>query len=311
MPVYNGERYLREAIESILNQTFEDFEFLVIDDGSSDGSVEIIQSYNDQRIRLILNETNLGLIATLNKGIDLARGDYIARMDCDDISMPERLDKQYEFMQKNPEAAVSGSWASTIDEQGEVTGEIRTLSSFDCISVELFFTNPMIHSSTFFKKNFIASIGSYNKDFERAEDYYLWIRVVQKKGRILNVPLFLLKYRNHTDNVSNIHSVRQEEVTLKAIQYAYKALINEKANINKIALIRNFYIYHKRIFGPIDKFKIVLILSHLNKVLKTRFINNQKAMNYLEDKINSMIDLQTDNNLKKMFIKHILLKYLF
>ena len=100
MPVYNGEIYLKQAIESILHQTLSDFEFLIINDGSTDASVEIIQSIKDPSIRLLHNRTNLTLVPTLNKGLELARGEYVARMDCDDISLPERLAKQVEFMDR-------------------------------------------------------------------------------------------------------------------------------------------------------------------------------------------------------------------
>jgi glycosyltransferase involved in cell wall biosynthesis len=101
MPVYNGEKYLREAIDSILNQTFTDFEFLIVDDGSTDNSVEIINSYQNSRINLVKNDKNEGLVYTLNRGLSLAKGEYIARMDCDDISLPERLKKQIDFLDSN------------------------------------------------------------------------------------------------------------------------------------------------------------------------------------------------------------------
>ena len=117
MPVYNGERYLREAIDSILNQTFKDFEFLIINDGSTDLSVEIIESYADKRISLAHNGQNLGLITTLNRGFDLACGEYIARMDCDDISLPDRLEKQVVFMDNHPEIGICGSWVSAISDE--------------------------------------------------------------------------------------------------------------------------------------------------------------------------------------------------
>ena len=110
MPVYNGEKYLKEAITSILLQTFDDFEFLIINDGSSDASVDIIQSFRDPRIRLVHNDTNIGLIATLNKGLKLAHGKYVARMDQDDISLPRRLEKQTYFMDNNPDVGVCGTW---------------------------------------------------------------------------------------------------------------------------------------------------------------------------------------------------------
>ena len=109
MPAYNAENYIREAIDSILAQTFRDFEFLIIDDGSTDHTVEIIRSYSDSRIRLYQNERNMGVAATLNRGLDLARGEYIARMDADDISLPERFAKQAAYMDAHPDVAVCGS----------------------------------------------------------------------------------------------------------------------------------------------------------------------------------------------------------
>src|SRR2546423_6687976 len=118
MPVYDVAKYLREAIDSILGQTFTDFEFIIIDDASTDRSAEIINSYNDPRIRFIQNEKNVGLIATLNRGLDLAYGEYLARMDQDDVSLPERLAKQVAFMETASDVAASGTWARDIDDKG-------------------------------------------------------------------------------------------------------------------------------------------------------------------------------------------------
>ena len=109
MSVFNGQSYLKEAIESILNQTFEDFEFLIINDASKDNSLRIIQSFDDSRIKLVHNSDNIGLTKSLNKGIDLAKGEFIARMDCDDISLPERLSMQVSFMDKNPDIGILSS----------------------------------------------------------------------------------------------------------------------------------------------------------------------------------------------------------
>ena len=135
MPVYNAEKYVAEAIDSILNQTFNDFEFLIINDGSTDNSLDIIKSYDDPRITIINNETNLGLSHTLNKGIELARGEYIIRMDADDISLSIRLEKQIEFMDSNQHIGICGSWIQTFDKSGnqsiwnKVTGSIRQFIS--------------------------------------------------------------------------------------------------------------------------------------------------------------------------------------
>ena len=119
MPVFNSERYLKTAIESILNQTFQDFELIIVDDGSTDASENIIRSFESEKIFSYKNAGNIGLIATLNRGIDLCRGKYIARMDADDVSLPTRLEKQFNFLKKNPEYALVGSNAERIDDKNK------------------------------------------------------------------------------------------------------------------------------------------------------------------------------------------------
>ncbi|MCP8319033.1 MAG: glycosyltransferase, partial [Candidatus Methylarchaceae archaeon HK01B] len=132
MSVYNGEKYLREAIDSILNQTFKDFEFLIINDGSTDRTVEILRSYHDSRIKIITNEKNMGLTKSLNKGLKIARSEYVARMDADDISYPRRLEVQYEYMKKNPDVGIVGSWNDVIDDKGNtIDYRKHSLSSED------------------------------------------------------------------------------------------------------------------------------------------------------------------------------------
>ncbi len=306
MPVYNGEHYLSDAIESILNQTFTEFEFLIIDDGSSDKSLEIIKSYSDPRIRIVQHTENSGLISTLNEGIELASGKYIARMDCDDVSMPERLQKQYDFIELNTDVSVVGSWAWAIDAMGNITGEIKTLSRVSTAAAELFFTNPMIHSSTFFNRQFVLSIGGYNINFERAEDYYLWINVVKNKGKILNLPIFLLKYRDHTSNVSNTFSDRQEAVARKAIQYAYSSLINYALSIKRIALLRDFCLHPNIPHERLDKLKAILLLRQLRKIFMSQFKANQEAMEYLQSRISSIALCCVSSKINKILINIIL-----
>lgn len=203
MPVYNGEKYLREALESVLNQTFTDFEFLIIDDGSTDSSTEIIRSYSDPRIRLVQNERNLKLIATLNKGLDLARGEYIARMDCDDISLPQRLARQVEFMEANPEIGVCGSWVKTI---GERPGEIWRFHPDPAeIRAELFFRNPMAHPSVILRRSKLKEFNLYyNPHYLHAEDYGLWLEC-SKLFKLANIPEVLLNYRFTSTSVSHLN----------------------------------------------------------------------------------------------------------
>src|SRR5258705_299739 len=150
MQVYNSERFLSEAIDSILNQTFTDFEFLIIDDGSTDNSLKIIKSYSDARIRLVQNEKNLGITATLNKGIVLARADLISRMDADDISYPERLQKQYEYLKDHPDCALLSTQARVIAEDKQVEYIDDTNSDF--FYYNLTFSSPIFHPSVMYRK---------------------------------------------------------------------------------------------------------------------------------------------------------------
>lgn len=203
MPVYNGEKYVAEAIESILKQTFTDFEFLIINDGSTDSSEEIIKSYNDARIRLVNNEINLKLIATLNKGLELAQGEYIARMDCDDISLPERLAKQVEFMDKHPEVGVCGAWVETI---GLKSGDIwRYPSESQEIAARLFFRNAFAHPTVMLRSSLFRQHSLYyNPEYLHVEDFALW-QQCRPLFSLANIPHVLLKYRIVPTSITRVY----------------------------------------------------------------------------------------------------------
>jgi glycosyltransferase involved in cell wall biosynthesis len=179
MPVYNGAKYLKEAIDSVLSQTFRDFEFLIIDDGSTDSSVEIIKSYNDQRIRLEQNDKNFGLIYSLNKGIDLTKNKYIARMDADDISLPDRLKIQFEFMESHFDIAVSGVYTITI---GKVNGHTnKFFTEPEDIKANLLFNTSLEHPSVIIRKEILQKYNLfYNENFKHSEDFDLWERISPK-----------------------------------------------------------------------------------------------------------------------------------
>jgi glycosyltransferase involved in cell wall biosynthesis len=285
MSVYNGEWYLGEAIGSILNQTFSDFEFLIINDASKDHSREIILSYPDPRIRLIDNEANIGLTRSLNKGLEIARGKYIARMDADDISMPERLNKQVRFMEDNPEIHVLGSWAWVIDENGKITGELKTLTDFDMLFVEVFLSNPIVHSSTLMRTHFVKKIGGYDERFERTQDYDLWVRVIANGGKILNVPKFLLKYRNHLENVSTKKSKQQEDLAQLAIKNAYQLILKQDVNPDTISLIRKCLLQGKNSLSWIEKFQVQTAFRKIVNEFQKRYHLNQPQITYLKNRI--------------------------
>lgn len=209
MPVYNGEKYLREAMDSILQQTFTDFEFLIINDGSTDKSVEIIESYHDERIRLIHNDGNIKLIATLNKGLDLARGEYIARMDCDDISLPKRLKKQVEFMDEHLDVGICGTWVETI---GEIEGVIwRYNQNADYLRCQLFFDSPLAHPSVIMRmKSLKQHHLRYSTEYIHVEDWFLW-QTSSNYFKLSNIPEVLLHYRILSNSVSRRNKNEQEK----------------------------------------------------------------------------------------------------
>ena len=203
MPAYNAEKYISEAIESILNQTFTDFEFIIIDDGSIDDTVGIINYYNDDRIRLIQNEVNLGVAQTLNKGIELSRGQYIARMDADDISLPTRFEKQVAFLDVNPDVAVVGS---DIELFGMVNEKRSFSSKHDDLKVELLFNNCFAHPSVMLNHKFFGSKKLlYNPKVNKMEDYDLWVRAAIS-NKLACISEVLLRYRVHPNQVTQSHS---------------------------------------------------------------------------------------------------------
>jgi glycosyltransferase involved in cell wall biosynthesis len=201
MPVYNGAKYLKEAINSVLAQTYNSFEFIIINDGSTDHSEDIIKSFTDERIKYIKNE-HMGLIDSLNLGIKKSLGEYIARFDADDICEPNRLEEQIKFFKDNPQMALVGSWATTINEDGIKTGELKyPPRDWQKIKNYSLLHNPFIHPTVMFKRVLIDEVGSYDKKFKHTEDYELWTRIIYKYPCV-NIPLPLIKYRVHNNQIT-------------------------------------------------------------------------------------------------------------
>lgn len=200
MSVYNGERYLRQAVESILAQTFADFEFIIIDDCSNDLSGSIINSYSDPRIVSVRNEINLGLTGSLNAGLEIVRGEYIARMDCDDVSLPERLGKQVSFMDSHPEVGVCGAWAKDIDEAGRVIAD-RPTRIGELADYYYWIPSPVIHPSAMIRAALLKRL-RYDHNLRYAQDYDLWLRIVKTGYKLASMPEHLLQYRVHAGSIS-------------------------------------------------------------------------------------------------------------
>lgn len=201
MPVFNGERYLKEAIDSVLAQTYTDFEFLIVNDGSTDHSEAIIRSYSDDRIKII-NQPNGGVSNALNTGLQNALGQYIARFDADDICMPERLATQISFMLDHPGYVLVGSDAKYIDEDGAFIFQYHNNGyTHEEIKKSLIKDCTFLHSSVMFLKSAVWELGGYDPHAYLFEDYFLWIKLINK-GKFACIKQDLIAYRLNPSSVT-------------------------------------------------------------------------------------------------------------
>src|SRR5437762_6391708 len=215
MPVYYAAAVVGEAIESILNQTFTDFEFIIVDDGSTDNTGEILREYasRDDRIKLYVQE-NCGLIASLNRYCRLATGRYLARMDADDISLPTRLEKQFRFLENHPAIGVLGTWIQDIDERGMPITAWPVPADPAVIQWFLMFGNCVAHASVMMRREVLERAGYYRPDALHVEDYDLWIRVSEFTS-VAIFPEVLLYYRLSGESVSGRNRLLQDQHTLE------------------------------------------------------------------------------------------------
>lgn len=230
LPCYNAQQYLHEAVDSILNQTFSDFELILINDGSTDDSLTIINEYasQDDRVVAVNNEKNLGLIASLNKGIDLARGHWIGRMDADDVSDLKRFAKQVDYLKENPEIDLLGTNSRLIDEQGNY-GKANLLKTRFPLSTAFIslITNPYIHGSILVKSEVIKELKySSEPGVLHSEDFEMWSRVTLSGRKMTNLDEVLFYQRLHESNISRLNEGIQIEnfiqCSLRACQAYYE-----------------------------------------------------------------------------------------
>jgi hypothetical protein len=222
MPVYNGEHYLREAMDSIFEQTLTDYEFLIIDDGSNDESANIIRSYRDSRIVFMQNDQNRGLVYSLNRGLQYARGEYIARMDQDDISLSTRLTSQVEYMDTHPQIGLCGTWMEVMgDRSGQIMKYHHDCDDIKCL---LLFVSVVAHPTVIMRRNVLAdSLLQYSDTFQHAEDYELWLRL-SRKTNITNLNEVLLKYRISPGQITQKHRSEQLQCHMRVQVEAIKIL---------------------------------------------------------------------------------------
>jgi hypothetical protein len=234
LPAYNAQAWLDEALRSVLRQSFRDLELLIIDDGSTDGTAELVRRYADDRIRIVRHERNRGLIESLNEGIDLARGRFVARMDADDIAHPRRLERQLAFLEQRADVGICGTWFRASGRRRQA--KIRPPMHHDDIAATLFFRSAFAHPTVMFRRQFLDQNGlRYDPQAHHAEDYDLWVRA-RERTRLANLPEFLLEYRAHADQVSARYPQPQSgsaaQVRLKQLAVMLPAATEEEKSLH-------------------------------------------------------------------------------
>jgi glycosyltransferase involved in cell wall biosynthesis len=285
LPVYNASRYLKASIDSILNQTYSDFELMIINDGSTDNSEEVILSIKDERINYLKNDKNRGLIYTLNRGLQLISSEYIVRMDADDLALPERIAKQVAFMDRHPEVAVCGT-------QLKYFGNSSVVTNFplehELLSTRLLFAPGINHPTAIMRtKVFRENKLEYDPAFPHIEDYHLWIRTA-KYGRLANLPEVLLHYRWEGQNVTY-----QNWSTLKERYSAVYKVVFEPIGIEPTEenLLR-----HLELSSKTEKIRDVrLLIGHTRHLLQ----KNRETGVYSEKALRKALD----EFWKKLFFK--------
>ncbi|MDR1544610.1 MAG: glycosyltransferase [Prevotellaceae bacterium] len=214
IPVKNGKKYLKQCIESVLNQTFSDFELLIVNDGSTDETANIVRSFSDKRIRFFENETCKGIAFTRNFAVELSRGKYIAVFDCDDVMLPEKLQKQVDFLKKNPDFALVGSSIEKIDKKGVVIGKQIYKLPENLIKSQLFFDNYFAQPSMLIRREVFEKF-RYNPQFMMASDYAFWSQIAENH-KVANLKEILIKYRIHSQSIT-LSQLERQQIYIKKI----------------------------------------------------------------------------------------------
>jgi glycosyltransferase involved in cell wall biosynthesis len=282
MPVYNSEKYLRESTESILNQTFKDFEFIIINDGSTDSSMEIVKSYKDPRIKIYDLSTNHGIVYCLNFGIEKSESEIIARMDADDISIQNRIEIQYNYLLNNPTIGLVSSQVQLIDSSCVKERIWKQGGSSEDIFYKLHFVNCIAHPSVIFRKKLVLKAGLYKKEALHMEDFDLWYRL-SKITKIFEIPKVLLNLRKTESNISFQNYDLQIENASGLSQKTLKNFINTNISKEQILSIMKNRTDFKNIKDTISllksiNYKILEQESIIIKELNLNYINLYKSM---------------------------------
>jgi glycosyltransferase involved in cell wall biosynthesis len=305
LPVYNAELYLQEAVESILQQSYSDFEILAINDGSTDSSLQILASIKDDRIRIVQNPQNLGLIQTLNKGIVLAKGKYIVRADADDICLPDRIEKQVAFMENNLDIGLSGTGFGMFGENLPLTEKGRFSADSNDIKFKHLYQIHLMHGTSIWRTSVFQDNNlEFDLEFAHAEDYELFERIGELT-KLSNIPEILYHVRVHGESVSHKFDNIQEENSIRIKKRGFKR-ISVIANELELELFRDLC--------HLDYFKLINREGEIANLLEQMIDGNAKTnyfpIEYLKKRLKKLwvglclANIGQSSELKTVVAKH-------
>lgn len=316
MAVYNGEKYLKESIESILNQTFNDLELIIVDDCSTDETTNILHQYaaQDQRLKFIRNEINIGPYASANQGLKLARGEYIARQDSDDISLLNRLEKQVHFLDNHPDVVLVSSLIELTDAAGNPIKVIPDVFEPDLIDWYLLFEHyPGGHSQFMFRRVPFMEMGGYTETYRYGQDYVLCCRLAEV-GKLAILPEVLLKLRLHDESISAVKRAEQAVYSLTQSQTNIKALTGEAISLEDMKDLRGFFVipfnwyYLPDLYLPVER--VVSIHRRVREIYHA-FIDRLAKQNASDPSLTNTIQRKVRRSVARQFVcwlKHITIK---
>ncbi len=287
LPVYNQAPFVQEAIESILNQTFKDFEVIVINDCSKDESLNAINSIRDPRIKVFSNKENLGISYCLNFGISVAQASIIARMDGDDICHSDRFFLQYEYLSKNPKVAAVGCWMKLFKNDENFISVHKYPSDIEEVKTNLIFENSIPHPGVMFRKSIIDSLGGYTNKYQYAEDWELWMKL-SRDYDLTNIPYVLLYYRVHNHSVSKIHTTYQSQSKLRLIKDNLQFLgfnnleglcfLEENFNYKNLSLLHKTFLNLKEQNNLLRQYKNIYFAKTLQRRLESYILRSNEKL---------------------------------
>lgn len=287
MPVFNCERYLEESIQSILSQSFTNFEFIIINDGSTDKSEEIIKSFQEQDERIeLINQKNQGITKSLNTGIRFSKGKYIARMDADDISMDNRLSQQLNFLEKNDKIDILGSQALIIDENNQVVSNFKLQPTDDLlIKWELIFSTPLLHPSLMIRKSVFDRFDYYDNKVQFGQDLHLW-RSLATRVKFSNLPIILVKIRREQTTKNNLKIINQSLTRISTLPSYLKEICGINFYDFSSSQLSKYFITGKPIISQINNYirllkKVKNGFIHKNDLFKNQIEEINKKVSFL------------------------------